>query len=281
MYRLTTLIFVLTISIPSYCQKKIACIGNSITFGYGIEGRDTSSYPARLQQMMGNQFEVRNFGISARTMLKHGNHPYWNEPEFKQIFEFHPDICIIKLGTNDSKYEMNWKKYQQEFAIDYEAFIDTLKSLDPSPEFWICLAVPAYKEIWDISDQTIKNGVNPEIKKVALEKGVRLIDLYATMLNKKEMFLDDGIHPNAMGAEEMAKIINMIMNENVGSVKTKKNILIAPEAYDYQWYFNGNKIDETKGGKERNFKFSEKGEYKVSLKIYENNETRIIRQITL
>jgi sialate O-acetylesterase len=41
---------------------RIACVGNSVTYGYGIANRERDSYPAQLQRMLGEGYEVRNFG---------------------------------------------------------------------------------------------------------------------------------------------------------------------------------------------------------------------------
>lgn len=58
---------------------KVACIGNSITFGSGIADRPRDSYPAQLGRMLGDHWIVRNFGVGGRTMLKKGDFPYWKE----------------------------------------------------------------------------------------------------------------------------------------------------------------------------------------------------------
>ena len=75
------------------------------------------SYPAQLQAWLGQEYQVRNFGVSGATLLKNGDRPYWKEPEFSQVLDFNPDIIIIKLGTNDSKPQ-NWK-FAEEFEQDY------------------------------------------------------------------------------------------------------------------------------------------------------------------
>lgn len=106
-----------------------------------------------------------------------------------------PDMVIIKLGTNDTKYNLNWKDHKQEFSGDYKDMIKSFRELDSNPEIWICLIVPAYKDIWDISDSTVINGANPEILQVALDEGVGFIDLYTAMSNKKLMFWDEWYSP--------------------------------------------------------------------------------------
>ena len=81
---------------------KIACVGNSITEGFGLENPSQESYPAVLQSLLGYDYEVGNFGLSARTLLMKGDLPYMKEQRFKDALEFLPDIVTIKLGTNDS-----------------------------------------------------------------------------------------------------------------------------------------------------------------------------------
>lgn len=87
---------------------KVACVGDSITFGAGIKNREKDSYPAQLQAMLGSGFKVGNFGISARTLLKKGDRPYWKEQIYRDALAFQPDYVIIKLGTNDIKPK-NWE----------------------------------------------------------------------------------------------------------------------------------------------------------------------------
>jgi len=54
---------------------RVACIGNSVTYGAGVAGRDTNSYPGLLQSMPGNRFTVGNFGRSGATLLNKGFRP--------------------------------------------------------------------------------------------------------------------------------------------------------------------------------------------------------------
>lgn len=93
---------------------KVAAVGNSITYGAGIENRDVNSYPAQLQRALGDGYEVRNFGVSARTLMSVGNLPYVNEPQYKASLDFAPDVVLIKLGTNDVK-EVNRDKVEANF----------------------------------------------------------------------------------------------------------------------------------------------------------------------
>jgi lysophospholipase L1-like esterase len=185
-------------------QIKVACVGNSITFGAGIENRDQNSYPAQLGKLLGNEWEVKNFGVSGSTLLKNGDRPYWKQNAFVSAKDFSPDVVIIKLGTNDTKPQ-NWK-YKDEFMADYSAMIKEFKELPSRPFIIVCLPVPAFPDRWGIRDSIITADIIPMIKKIAKWNKVKIIDLHSPLIKYSDWF-PDKIHPNAEGAGEMARII--------------------------------------------------------------------------
>jgi lysophospholipase L1-like esterase/pimeloyl-ACP methyl ester carboxylesterase len=184
---------------------KVACIGNSITYGSGIPDRSRDSYPAQLGRFLGDQWIVRNFGVSGRTMLKKGDFPYWNEEAWAEARAFLPDVVVIKLGTNDSKPQ-NWK-YANEFFSDSRAMVRELKSLRSHPVIYLCKPVPAFGNRWGINDSIIVHGVIPAIEKLAKEEHLQVIDLYSALTGKGNLFPDQ-IHPNAEGAGLIARFIS-------------------------------------------------------------------------
>ena len=200
---------------------RVACIGNSITDGYGIDMAPASGYPAQLQQMLGNDYWVKNFGVSSRTMLNKGDYPYMNEQAWKDALAFKPDIVVIKLGTNDSKPE-NWQ-YGSEFKHDLQQMITTLRpdlaqpvkkkgkkkaAVQPAgPKIFICTPIPAFKSTWNISDAVITNEIIPIQQEVAKEYGLQVIDLHTLFANDGDKMLSDGIHPDGKGARRLAEII--------------------------------------------------------------------------
>lgn len=183
---------------------RVACIGNSITFGSGIPDRPKDSYPAQLGRMLGGGWEVRNFGVGGRTMLKKGDFPFWKEDAWVEARAFLPDVVIIKLGTNDTKPQ-NWK-YAHEFLTDSRAIVRELKNLPSHPVIYLCKPVPAYGNRWGINDSIIVHGVIPAIERLAKEEQLPMIDLYAALSGKASLFPDQ-IHPNAEGAGLMAACI--------------------------------------------------------------------------
>jgi len=187
---------------------RVACIGDSITYGASISNRMRNCYPAQLGRMLGDRWLVRNFGVGGATLLKNGDKPYWKQRAFKEALAFNPNVVVIKLGTNDTKPQ-NWK-YKNEFVSDYSDMIDRFAALPARPRIWICKPVPAYPERWGISDACIKGEVIPLVAEVARKKHVGLIDLYKPLSGKPELF-PDLIHPNAQGAELMAKEICRVL----------------------------------------------------------------------
>lgn len=185
-------------------QQKVACVGNSITYGYTIVNRDSMSYPAQLGRLLGAQWEVRNFGVNGATLLKHGDNPYWNLKAFAEAKAFNPDVVVIKLGTNDTKPQ-NWK-YKDEFIADYSALIKEFRSLPSKPDIFICLPAPAYGVRWDIRDSIINAGVIPMLKHIAKMNKVPVIDLNTPLRNHPEWF-PDKIHPNETGAAKIAETV--------------------------------------------------------------------------
>lgn len=198
-----TLILVVCSMAASAQQKiKVACVGNSISEGLDIDS--AMRYPVQLQRLLGDQYEVRNYGVSGRTLLKKGDFPYWQEAKYQQALAWEPNMVIIKLGTNDSKPQ-NWI-YNDEFEKDYRDLIQSFKKLPSKPRVFICMPVPVFKEAWEISESVVKDEIIPMILNIAKAEGVTLIDLYTPLQSKPDL-LPDGVHPNAEGATIIAQTV--------------------------------------------------------------------------
>ena len=189
---------------PRKDAVRVACIGNSITFGAGIKNRSRDSYPSVLARMLDDNYWVKNFGVSARTMLNKGDHPYMNEPAYKNALAFNPNIVVIKLGTNDSK-SFNWK-YKADFMKDAQTMIDAFKGLPSQPKIYLCYPSKAYLTGDGINDDIISKEIIPMIKKLAKKNNLSVIDLHTAMDGMPELF-PDRIHPNEKGAQVMAKAV--------------------------------------------------------------------------
>ena len=206
------LLFFNALVINAQEEIKVACVGNSITEGSGLK----KTYPQALQEMLGEDYEVRNFGVSGRTLLKKGDRPYWNEAKYAEVLAWNPDIVIIKLGTNDTKPQ-NWK-YKKEFVKDYVRLVKSFQKLPSKPKIYICKPIPAFEERWGINEVAL-NEMMPAIEKIARKTKVEVIDLYTPFQGKADLTYD-GIHPNEEGAALLAaQVYKAILEDKVASAK--------------------------------------------------------------
>lgn len=193
-------------------QKRVACIGDSITYGALVGGRPWNSYPSVLGRMLGSGYCVDNFGYSDRTAIRDSNHPYSITKVYRDSLDFRPDIVLFMLGTNDSKPEI-WDP--EKYRRDVTEMIDSYLGLDTDPEVFIMLPPPAYpflgKVRWSIRPEVIENEVIPICREIAEEKGLIVIDMHEVFTGKESLFVD-GIHPGAEGARLMAEKISSIIS---------------------------------------------------------------------
>jgi sialate O-acetylesterase len=192
----------------SYAQKiKVACVGNSVTAGYLLAKPQQESYPAQLQQLLGDQYLVGNFGHSGATLLKKGHNPYYKTKAFNDALNFRADIAIIHLGLNDTD-PRNWPNYKGDFQADYQWLIDSLKQGNPKLKIYICKLSPIFS-----GHPRFKSGtrdwygqIQDKIVQVAKVNGLELIDLNVVLNNHPELFADN-LHPDVKGAGIIAKTV--------------------------------------------------------------------------
>lgn len=202
---------------PRRDAVRVACIGNSITHGSGIDMQEQNGYPAQLGRQLGDGYQVRNFGVGARCMMATSDHPYMQEMAWRDALAFQPQVVVIKLGTNDSK-DYQWN--QQQYERDYQLMIDTLSQLPSAPRILLCTPIRAFRDKWGITDSVIVSGVIPSIQKIAKKNRLEVVDLHP-VIDDRSMMTSDMIHPNDKGAGRMAETIAAAI-KTVPAVKGRK-----------------------------------------------------------
>ena len=215
------------VSVPADARRKpkvepkikVSCVGNSITYGMRLDDRERESYPVRLQEMLGDRYEVGNFGKSGATLLRHGHRPYFEQEEFRQAMEFAGDIVVIHLGVNDTD-PRNWPHFQDEFVGDYLALIDSLRSVNPKARFLIARMTPigSNHTRFISGTKTWHGQIQKEIETVADVAGAELIDLYEPLYRYPWMF-PDAVHPDAEGAGILAKTVYQGITGDYGGLR--------------------------------------------------------------
>lgn len=200
-------------------KTKVACVGNSVTYGYTIENREVNSYPAQLQRMLGEDYEVMNFGKSGATLLNKGHRPYREQEECKAALDFAGDRVIIHLGLNDTD-PRDWPFYRDDFVADYLSLIESFRQANPSCKIWICRMTPISHR-----HPRFKSGTRDwywmeqeAIERIARLANTGLINLQACLYNRPDL-LPDALHPTAEGAGILAKTVYQALTGNYGGLQ--------------------------------------------------------------
>ena len=194
-------------------------MGNSVTYGYGLQDREHDSYPVRLQQMLGKGYEVGNFGHSGATLLYKGHRPYIGLPEFHQALDFKPDWVVIHLGLNDTD-PRNWPDWKEEFIPNYRALIDSFRLVNPEARILVCKMTPIFDRHprFQSGTRDWHAQVQKAIEQVAHGAGAQLIDLFTPLHNRPDLF-PDALHPNPEGAKILAKTVYSALTGDYGGLQ--------------------------------------------------------------
>ena len=205
---LAVILLVLRLTCPS--QTRIACVGDSITYGATIRNKSHDSYPAQLGTMLGRKYSVKNFGASGYTLQESCDRPYTSHKRYKKSLDFKPDVVLIMLGTNDTK-PYNWIS-TEAFQDDYRQLILSYQELPSRPDVILMTPASVFPENFNpAKPYKIRAGVAGEaakaVRELAKELGLPFIDIHEVTASHPEFFLQDGVHPNELGAKAIARTV--------------------------------------------------------------------------
>lgn len=198
---------------PKPGQKRVACVGDSVTYGMWVAGQPRRSYPRVLGRMLGKAFCVGNFGYSDRTASYSADKPYAAEKLYRHSLDFAPDIVLLMLGSNDTKLK-NWDR--QACLEGLCALIDGYRALPSHPEVMLLTPPPMFpvrgRIMWELRDGIMEKEIIPLYADIMRIKNVKVIDTHAALSDRKYFFAD-GVHPSAVGAEMIARTAYNAMAE--------------------------------------------------------------------
>ena len=192
-------------------MKKVACIGDSITWGFTLLRPWKQSYPVLLGEMLGDGYSVRNFGCNDAAVRYDADTPYVRRKVYRDSIAWNPDIVLLMLGTNDTKSH-NWN--QEIFERDYRRLTDSYINLPSHPRVILIAPIRIFRSLnmplITPQSEPLESGVRPTILRIAAEFNLEHVDLYDLFSNST--YCKDGLHPQAAGAKMLAEAIYSRIN---------------------------------------------------------------------
>ncbi|WP_314269037.1 GDSL-type esterase/lipase family protein [Capnocytophaga sputigena] len=264
---------------------KVACVGNSITYGYGIENREQNSYPSVLQRLLGKGYKVGNFGHSGATLLSKGHRPYIQQEEYQKALAFAGDIVVIHLGINDTD-PRNWPNHRNDFVKDYLTLISSFKKVNPKARIVIARMSPLSHRHprFESGTRDWHAEIQQAIALVAQQTNAQLIDFHEPLYHFPQM-LPDAVHPNAQGAAILAQVVFGAITGNYGGLQlpeiySDNMVLQHGQPLPLHGIVNaGTKITVTIGKQQLNTTADSNGKWQVTLAPLAAKETYTL-QIT-
>jgi len=216
---LITATLLISIATCAFAQTKLACIGDSVTYGATIEDREHNCYPSQLQQMLGSGYEVRNFGHNGATLLRKGHRPYNTLPEYGEALAWKPDMVVIHLGLNDTD-PRDWPDWSEDFISDYRQLIDDFRNANHGVRIWICRLTPIFHGHHRFLSGTRDwhSEICRRIELIGNTADVAYIDLFSPLVTRPDLFADN-LHPNAEGAGIIAKTVYGAVTGDYGGLQ--------------------------------------------------------------
>lgn len=187
---------------------RVAAVGDSITAEYSSD----TGYPAKLNDLLGDDYLVENFGASNYAAQSSSDFPYETTDAYQESLEFKPNIVLIMLGTNDTK-STNWQS-SEAFKKEYTNLLENYLNLKSVSRVILASPPTVFLEtVFEGSiDPEIIHPIRNTIKDIASEHDLEFVDMTKQTMDHPEWFFD-GLHPNAEGAEEIARIFYQQMNQ--------------------------------------------------------------------
>lgn len=200
-------------------QIKVACVGDSITYGHGISNWPKNNYPKLLGGLLGDGYHVQSFGVSGRCVQDHSDQPYRALEHYQNSLAYEADILVFMMGTNDSKPE-NWQG-EEAFKSAVEELLDSYLSGEKKPLVYLCTPATAFFTEGFTGDLTnydiqpeIVNVIDGIMRQIAEERGYPIIDIHTLTAENPQWFAKDGVHPNNEGAAAIAEKIYTELSAN-------------------------------------------------------------------
>ncbi len=204
---------------PSDGEKlRIACIGDSITQGTGVDDKENDSYPAQLQKLLGEDYVVGNFGKGSSYVLKadskfntsYKDRPqlsYKNTAQYSESLAFEPDVVVIMLGTNDMRHMVS-DAAKAEFKDTLAELVKSYAELSSVQRVYLCTNIHALSS--SMAEQLSSGEMGRLVKETSEAAGCGFIDVNSITFDFMSVYMNttaDRLHPGKEGYAEIARVV--------------------------------------------------------------------------
>ena len=201
----------------------IGCIGDSITAGTGLANPAIEAFPARLQELLGENVKVFNFGNGGKTMRSDlGVDSYVNSSSYESLMQNAKDLDVVTvmLGTNDAYHAKGWTEYESStFKKDCRALFTALCEQSPSAVFVLMNSPECFGEKAARYDmiplRALQANLADELKRDGFT--TYFFDMHSVTAPLGEHF-PDKLHPNATAHMTMAKALAELIFKMINDI---------------------------------------------------------------
>ena len=232
---------------------RVACVGDSLTRG----DRDANgskplrkwalvgNYPIRLQERLGRQFSVFNFGHGGAALMTLSGFHYGETSEHAAALDYNPNLVVLMLGTNDARLPV-WRNPDlaskrpaaaAQLAADAEAIVLRFLALSNAPALLMVtpppllepgneenrkrFVLPALREGYARARRAAHDNGTADGGWLCVPRALSLISLDGVIPADEEIFLPDRVHLNFKGTKKLADYVA----DHLSKCKAARNAL--------------------------------------------------------
>lgn len=203
---------------------RVACIGDSITWGYAMTNRVEECYPAQLQRLLGTDYEVRNFGDPGSGVYSKPKadsfgwveHPWRTDKSVAAVLAFSPDIIVSNLGINDSGTYLCEFIHDADghaltetglFRREYISLLREFSQAGRSPRIVMWTRLGPLGKRHRAKGTPNAFVMERDLEAVASAVGAETLDMYTPLVPYAETahFAADGVHPEGGACAVIAR----------------------------------------------------------------------------
>lgn len=202
----------LALPLPESDPVRVACLGDSLTFGARVVDRERNAYPAQLAHRL-PAHEVRNFGVGGRTLARAADAPYVATDAWSEALAWKPDVAVIILGTNDTVMGRrgNWS-HEGDLEVDARAMAEAVLEVNPRARVLLCSPPPMFPDQPGLEEARRADLTerSPRLERVGralreVASGMNGVDYHDLSRVLRAGQTVDGVHTTPFGAEAIAE----------------------------------------------------------------------------